>query len=157
MGNVTYLGGRNGQNPQLEKAKAEALELQNRLTRLKVEKLEGTLVEKSKVREFLAIRLSSCTPGSWDCQAAWLPSLRDLVSTMHGCMPPGCAWMEKSVNVWTRSLPGWRKLSTRRRLSTRSSSGMILKLGTTRRKSRELKRETVNRRRRETRASRAAS
>jgi hypothetical protein len=50
MGNVTYLGGRNGQNPALERAKATALELQNELNRLKLEKLKGNLVEKDKVK-----------------------------------------------------------------------------------------------------------
>jgi hypothetical protein len=57
MGHVTYLG-KNGSNPAIEKAKAEALALQNRLTRLRVEKLEGTLVEKSKVTFLLGNSLT---------------------------------------------------------------------------------------------------
>jgi hypothetical protein len=48
---ITYHG-KPGQNGELEKQKALALELQNRLTRLKVEKLEGQLVAKREV-EFL--------------------------------------------------------------------------------------------------------
>jgi hypothetical protein len=49
VAHISYIG-KPGQNGELEKAKTEALELQNRLTRLKVEKLEGQLVEKSKVQ-----------------------------------------------------------------------------------------------------------
>jgi hypothetical protein len=48
VAHISYIG-KPGQNGELEKVKTEALELQNRLTRLKVEKLEGQLVEKSKV------------------------------------------------------------------------------------------------------------
>jgi hypothetical protein len=50
VGNVTYLGGKNGQNPELEAAKAEALRIQNALNRFKLEKLQGTMVEKAKVQ-----------------------------------------------------------------------------------------------------------
>ena len=54
MANVTYLGGKNGQNPELEAAKAEALQIQNELNRLKLEKLKGALIERDKVKFLVA-------------------------------------------------------------------------------------------------------
>ena len=49
MSNVTYLGGRNGQSPELEKQKAEALKIQNEMNRLKLAKLRGELLPKERM------------------------------------------------------------------------------------------------------------
>jgi hypothetical protein len=52
VGNVSYLGvggGKNGSNPAMEEAKTEALKLQNELSRVKLEKLRGDLLEKREV------------------------------------------------------------------------------------------------------------
>jgi len=52
VGNVSYLGvggGKNGSNPAMEEAKTEALKLQNELSRVKLEKLRGDLLERREV------------------------------------------------------------------------------------------------------------
>ena len=49
MAHVSYIGRNGGGNAELEAAKTEALQLQNELTRVKLLKLQGGLVEKRQV------------------------------------------------------------------------------------------------------------
>jgi hypothetical protein len=52
MAHISYIGRNGGQNADLEAAKTEALQLANELTRAKLDKLRGTVVEK-RVVEFV--------------------------------------------------------------------------------------------------------
>jgi hypothetical protein len=49
VAHVSYIGKNGGQNAELEKAKTEALQLQNELTRAKLQKLRGDVLDRKMV------------------------------------------------------------------------------------------------------------
>jgi hypothetical protein len=59
MAHVSYIGRTAGSNGELEKAKTEALQLQNELTRVRLEKLRGDVVEKREVQFALGYALTT--------------------------------------------------------------------------------------------------
>lgn len=58
MVHISYIGKNGGQNGELEAAKTEALQIQNELNRVKLQKLRGTLVEHKEVEYVVAHALT---------------------------------------------------------------------------------------------------
>ena len=77
------MGRNGGSNAELEKAKAEALKLQNRLTLLKVQKLEGELVEKVKIKFLIGDACTTLRTQLLELPSSWSPSFDARISSPH--------------------------------------------------------------------------